>query len=65
MSLKRFKNKMCINRFGILVILLAWCARGLTVHKILTSGYSKGFYNLSFDGDTGRNFTCTNQMPYP
>ena len=51
---------MCINRLVLLAIVLASSANGQTVHKILSSGYSKGFFNLTFDGDTGMNFTFTN-----
>ena len=55
-SLKDLNDSMSINILGILTITFAWCANGQTVHKILSSGYSKGFYNLTFNGDTGKNF---------
>ena len=51
-------------RLMIIGTALAVCANGQTVRQILASGYSNGFYPLTFDEDTGRQFTFTNTVEF-
>ena len=45
------------TRLLIFAFSLAVCAKGQNVRQILASGYSSGFYPLTFDEDTGKKPT--------
>ena len=45
------------TRLLILAFSLAVCAKGQNVRQILASGYSSGFYPLTFNEDTGKKPT--------
>ena len=51
------RNSMC--RLILFVIALAMAANGQTAHQILASGYSNGFYPVTFYEDTGRTRRST------
>ena len=44
-------------RLLFVAFFMAVCANGQNVRQILASGYSSGFYPLTFDEDAGRKLT--------